>query len=165
MRQKLVALLVAQLNQGTTAERLALSVALGLAFASTPLLGAATPLCLAAGVLLKLNQPTLQLVNYLATPLQFALFVPFLRLGDRLFGVEPAPIDAAAVIRGFQSDWIGGVKAFGAAELRGAAVWGLAAPVFAFAVYKLLVPIIAKLGKRPNQYRTREGRTWNSGRM
>jgi hypothetical protein len=45
-------------------------------------------LCAAAAIVLRLNFPAVQVVNYLISPLQLALLVPFNRLGAGLF---PAP--------------------------------------------------------------------------
>jgi uncharacterized protein (DUF2062 family) len=77
-----------------TAETIALSVALGLVFGIFPMYGCPTLLCAAAAVLLRLNLPALQLVNYLSSPLQVALLAPFNQLGQRLLrdpGTAPAP--------------------------------------------------------------------------
>jgi uncharacterized protein (DUF2062 family) len=74
---------------------IALSVALGLVFGIFPMYGFPTLLCAAAALVLRLNFPAVQLVNYLTSPLQLVLLAPFNRLGARLF---PAP--GAAVVSG-----------------------------------------------------------------
>jgi uncharacterized protein (DUF2062 family) len=77
-------LILAQLHQGVTPERVALTLVLGAALAVFPILGATTLLCAGAALCLRLNQPAIQLVNYFCYPLQLALLVPFYRLGERL---------------------------------------------------------------------------------
>lgn len=67
-----------------TPEVLALSLAFGLVLGVFPMYGIPTLLCAGAAVVLRLNHPALQLVNLLSSPLQFALFMPFHRLGERL---------------------------------------------------------------------------------
>ena len=80
--------------EGVAAETIALIVALGLVFGTFPMYGCPTLLCAAAAILLRLNWPALQLVNYLISPLQLVLLVPFNRVGARLFpayAASPAP--------------------------------------------------------------------------
>jgi uncharacterized protein (DUF2062 family) len=90
-------------------ETLALIVALGLVFGTFPVYGCPTLLCLAAALALRLNAPALQAVNYMASPLQLALLVPFHRVGERLLPAQTAPA--------------GLVSAFAAASTRAVAGW------------------------------------------
>jgi uncharacterized protein (DUF2062 family) len=76
--------------EGVATETIALIVALGLVFGTFPMYGCSTLLCGAAAILLRLNWPALQLVNYLISPLQLALLVPFNRVGARLFPAQAA---------------------------------------------------------------------------
>src|SRR5450755_1242231 len=73
------------LRQGITPEKIALSVALALVLGVFPALGWTTLLCLIVALRLRLNVPAMQLVNYLAYPLQLMLLVPFIRAGEWLF--------------------------------------------------------------------------------
>ena len=77
------------LREGVSVETLALSVALGFVLGICPLFGVPTVLCGIAAVVLRLNFPALQLVNYLVYPLQLLLLWPFARLGKLLFGAAP----------------------------------------------------------------------------
>lgn len=74
------------LKEGSSPEKLALSIALGVAIGTFPLFGVPTLLCGIAAAVLRLNFPMLQLVNSLMYPLQIALLWPFARLGRELFG-------------------------------------------------------------------------------
>ncbi len=78
--------------KGVAPETMALSVALALLLGVFPMYGIPTLLCASAAVVLRLNLPAMQLVNQLASPLQWALLVPFGRLGGRLVHV---PAEAA----------------------------------------------------------------------
>lgn len=42
-------------------------------------------------MIFRLNIPTIQLVNYLAAPLQLILMVPFIKLGSVVFRPKPFP--------------------------------------------------------------------------
>jgi uncharacterized protein (DUF2062 family) len=77
-------------KQGLAPETIALSVALGFVFGVFPVFGCPTIFCALAAVTLRLNLPAIQFVNYLVYPLQLALLVPFVRMGDWLFR-SPAP--------------------------------------------------------------------------
>ena len=78
-------------------EELALIVALGFVLGLVPVPVCATLLCALAAVVLRLNGPAIQAVNYVVYPLQLALFAPFMRLGGWLFR---APAGTPPVIHG-----------------------------------------------------------------
>ena len=77
------------LGQGVSPERLALSLALGLAIGCLPLVGLPTLICAAVALGLRLNLPAIQAANYAALPLQLTLIVPFVRLGGKLHTMVP----------------------------------------------------------------------------
>ena len=83
-RERVVGLIGSQLTQGVTPQKIALTIALGINLAMFPILGSTTLLCAAVAFWLKLNQPIIQLVNWLAYPLQFAMLLPFIRIGEWL---------------------------------------------------------------------------------
>jgi uncharacterized protein (DUF2062 family) len=78
------------LRQGISPERLALTLALGIAIGCIPMVGVTTALCMIAAFTLRLNFPVLQVANWASMPMQVALIVPFVRLGGRLFGFGSA---------------------------------------------------------------------------
>jgi len=79
------------LRQGISPERLALTLALGIAIGCIPVVGVTTALCMVAALTLRLNFPVIQAANWAAMPLQVLLIVPFVRLGGRLFGFGSNP--------------------------------------------------------------------------
>lgn len=145
-RRRVVAPVLAQLRQGVTPEQIALTIALGAVLGVFPILGACTALCAVAGVALRLNQPLIQLVNYLVYPLQFVLLIPFYRAGERLFGAEPVPIvDVAALAARFGADPWQFILDYGQVGLYGIAVWLLVAPPAAALLYLTLKPVLVRL--------------------
>ena len=88
-RRNVAAPLLVFSSQGMAAETIALSIALGLVLGVFPVFGCPTIFCAVAALALRLNLPAIQCVNYLAYPLQFALLVPFIRLGGWLFRSAP----------------------------------------------------------------------------
>ncbi|MGD0800415.1 MAG: DUF2062 domain-containing protein [Terracidiphilus sp.] len=75
------------LLQGVSPQRLALTIALGLAIGCIPFFGVASALCIVVALVLRLNYPVIQTVNLAMMPLQVTLILPFMRLGERLFGL------------------------------------------------------------------------------
>jgi uncharacterized protein (DUF2062 family) len=88
----LTARLMHLLRQGLTPEKLALSLALGVGFSCFPVFGTTTTLCTIVALAFRLNLPAIQIGNYLALPLQLGLFIPFLRLGERVFHANRFPL-------------------------------------------------------------------------
>ncbi len=74
------------LRGGLTPDKLALALALGAGISCFPVFGTTTILCALVAVTFRLNLPAIQVGNYLALPLQLALLVPFLRVGEHLVG-------------------------------------------------------------------------------
>jgi uncharacterized protein (DUF2062 family) len=79
------------LSLGISPRRLALTLALGFAVGCIPVVGIPTVLCAGLALALRLNQPAIQAANYAAMPLQFALIVPFVRLGG---WITSSPVSA-----------------------------------------------------------------------
>lgn len=145
-QRRVVTPIVAQLKQGITPEQVALTIALGAVLGIFPIFGATTVLCGIAGVALRLNQPLIQLVNYLLSPLQLALLIPFYRAGERLFGAELLPIiDIPELVARFGADPWQFVIDYGRVGMYGIAAWCLVAPPLVLLVYALAKPALVTL--------------------
>ncbi len=91
LKSRIVDPIVAQLTQGLSVERIALTIAVGLCLAVIPVIGVTTILCFLAAWALRLNQPIIQLINWSSAALQLLLIIPFIRLGEaRRFSARPA---------------------------------------------------------------------------
>ncbi len=134
-RRWILAPIAAQLTQGVTPDRIALTIALGIMLGIFPILGSTTLLCGAVGVWLKLNQPIIQLLNYVAYPLQIALLIPFYRAGESLFGTDHLPLSISLLFQRFADDWWQFLQDFGGIALQGIVVWMIVAPFGAAALY------------------------------
>ncbi len=141
--------LLTQLRQGISPRELSLSLALGTGFGIYPLLGASTPLCLVAGLWLRLNQPVIQLVNYLVYPLQLLLLIPFLRAGEWLWRAPPVPIiDVMALVGRFEADPRQFLIDYGLVGLYGLSVWLLLLAPTAVLIYTLSHRLLGGLAAR-----------------
>ncbi len=137
--------LLAFLKMGGTPERLALSIALGIALGLVPALGITTLLCTLAAFLFRLNLPAIQLVNYFVYPLQLALLIPFIRAGEWLFGVKSLNLSFELIQRMMKANLWETVISLWAATMRAVVVWLLIAPVVVALVYFVMTPLLKKL--------------------
>ncbi len=136
------------LKQGMSPGAVAAAMAVGLALGVFPLLGTTTLLCVGAAYALRLNQPTVQLANYLAYPLQLLLLVPFIRLGERIFGVPPAPLALRALLTGLKTDFGHTLGLFWTSLWHACVAWMLVAPLAAVLLALLLRPVFRVVARR-----------------
>ena len=139
--------ILAQLRQGTTPEKITLTIALGVMLGVFPILGSTTALCLTAAVLLKLNQPVIHLVNWLVYPLQPPLILVFIRLGERLVGASPVPFSITEMLQRFKDSPAQFFRDFGLTALHGIGGWLLVAPLLVAILYFTLRPVLRKMAK------------------
>lgn len=139
------------LTQGVSPERIALSIALGSAISICPLIGLPTILCTIVALAMRLNIPLIQSVNYLGTAPQWALIIPFLRMGETLFGSPHVPISIPHLKTSLETDFWS--TAFGFWKSAGYATlaWLLITPFLVGIIYVLLLPMIRKLAQKRAQ--------------
>jgi len=149
-RRWVVKSVVAQLAQGTTPAKIAQAIAFGVTTGLFPLLGTTTVLALGVGVLLKLNQPVLQVFRELSYPLQLASILLFMRAGESLFGAEHVPLSIPMMMERFFTSPGQFLAEFGMIGLYGVVVWLLLAPLLIGVVFFVSKPLVEKLAKRFN---------------
>jgi hypothetical protein len=140
--------LLAQLRQGITPGKLALTVGVAVALALFPVFGATTALCLAAGTLLRLNHPLMQLVNYALSPAQLALLIPFWKAGV-LLGAPPLTLSIGELQARFQAAPLDSLAEFGWIVLGGIGAWAAVAPLLVLLIYLLAWPLLRRFARRP----------------
>jgi uncharacterized protein (DUF2062 family) len=146
-KRRVVDVVLAQLRQGITPQKIALTVAIGVTVGLFPVLGSTTLLCFLAGILLKLNQPIIQAVNYLVYPLQVAGIYFFIRIGEWLTRTPPLQFSIAGLIQQFRAAPLHFFQEFGMTALRGVLAWTLIAPLVAAALYFGLLPVLRRLAQ------------------
>lgn len=142
LRRRLVRPVREQLTQGLSPEAIALTIAIGLAIAVIPVVGTTTVLCTAAAIVLRLNQPLIQAINYLSFPLQLAFIVPYLRLGRLLFGGPAVRMSAQELATFVSSRPLEAAEALWRVTLQALGAWLLTAPVIVAVVYVSLRPVL-----------------------
>ena len=146
-RQRFTGLILAQLRQGITPEKIALTLALGAVLAVFPILGSTTLLCAGAALWLRLNQPIIQLLNYLCYPLQLVLLLPLYRAGESL-GAPHLSLSIPQLVARFQAGPWQFVRDFATVALGGIAAWCLLAPPVAALLYFTLLRPLRLLAQR-----------------
>lgn len=148
-RRRVLAPIVGQLKQGTTPKLIAVTIAAGIVIGIFPILGSTTLMCGVFAAALRLNQPVIQLVNYLVYPAQIALLFPFYRAGEKLFQQPPVPIASlTALTERFFASPAQFFVDYGLVALYGVVVWCLLAPVLFGVLYVVLRPPLAALASR-----------------
>ncbi len=91
-QRKVIGPIVDVLRMGCSPRKLAWSIAAGLVIGVNPLLGSTTLVSLAAALLLRLNLLASQIANHVVYPLQIALFLLFIKVGDLVFHTGRLPL-------------------------------------------------------------------------
>lgn len=143
--RRLLTPLISFLKQGLSPRNLALCVALGVTLGTFPMLGSTTLLCTVVALALRLNIPAIQLINYFIYPFQLALFIPFIRAGEMLFGIEPIPLDLGMIFSMLQHDPLAAVQSLWWTNMRAIVAWAITVPPVGFLLYHVLVPLFIRL--------------------
>jgi hypothetical protein len=150
---KPVALARALAKQGIDPGRLALALALGATFGTAPCLWGSTLACALVAARFGLNQGAIQLANYLALPVQLALFIPFVRLGRTLFAPSARALDIETLHAAFRQDAFAAAHSLGLANLQAIGAWALLAPLLFVLLRRVLLAIIRRRGLKTARQR------------
>jgi len=134
------------LRQGITPEKIALSIAFGVALGVFPVIGATTLLCALAAIAFRLNLPAIQLVNYFVYPLQIALLLPFIRFGEVLFRVRhPLPFSITQILEMITTSIPNAVSTLWTATMHAIVAWILVGPLAVLLFYGALAPALRRM--------------------
>jgi uncharacterized protein (DUF2062 family) len=147
-RRRLVRPVIELLRRGVTPEKIALSIAFGVALGVIPVLGSTTALCAIAALAFRLNLPAIQLVNFFVYPLQIALLIPFFRLGEKLFGAQHLPLSVPQIYAMIHASMTPAIRALWTTTWHAIVVWSLLAPVAAAVLYLTLAPLLRRVAHR-----------------
>lgn len=139
--------IVAQLTQGITPEKIALTIAVGSALALFPILGTTTLLCLLVGLLLRLNQPIIHLINQALWPVHIPAIFACVRLGEQIFGVRHEHISVRAMRTQLWDEPSRFFHTFGAAVLHAVVAWAIIAPFYIAAIYYIALPLLRSIAR------------------
>lgn len=144
------------LKEGMGFRKVSLCIALGIALGIFPVLGATTLLCAIAAFVLRLNLAAIQIVNYLAYPLQLILLAPFYGAGSWLSKGLNLPWGQENLIDLLKKDFWGSLADFWNIILSAVFVWFIISPFLILLLYGLLKPVIRSLAsaqRMPQSFR------------
>ncbi|HPF26717.1 MAG TPA: DUF2062 domain-containing protein [Steroidobacteraceae bacterium] len=148
LRRRLLDPILALLRQGIAPQKLALSLALAVVIGLIPILGVSTALCAIVALAFGLNMPAMQLVNYVLSPLQLLLIIPFVRLGESLTGAPAFPITIASGLELLSQGVLPAIRVLWDAIVHAALAWILVAPPAALLLFVALRPLLIRYQHR-----------------
>jgi len=138
--------IVAVFKQGLSPEVIALSFAFGITGGIFPLPGITTLVCFVFIYLFGLNIPATQVINFLMTPVDLACFVPWIKLGNWILGIEE---DISGILALFSEQGIlTGLRVAGSSVLRGIFAWLIFLPFLTVALYYILLAVVKRVSRR-----------------
>ena len=145
-KRRLSGPVLALLHQGTTPDKLAATFAVGTVASLFPFLGATTALNLGVGLWFRMNQPLLQTINYLLTPVQLVMILLYVRGGELIWRTNADTFSVPDVIRTFRDATIGEFfQRFAWAGIHALTAWLISAPFIVAGLYYGLRPALRRL--------------------
>ncbi len=154
--RRVIAPIVALLTQGITPEKIALSLAFGIALGVFPVLGSTSILCAAAAVAFRLNLPAIQLINWVIYPVQLFLLLPFIRLGEKLFHAPHLQLSLTQMLALARASLPRSIALLWRTGLHAVVAWLLIGPLVILILYLVLSRILRQLAHSGLRNRTAE---------
>ena len=130
------------LMQGTSPKSIAIGISGALVIGLFPVLGSTTLLCTIFALTFRLNLPLVQLVNFSVYPLQLVLVIPFMKLGETIFGFEKLKYGFNEIVNLVGTDTFHAITVLWNVTMQAIGAWLLIAPFMAFLIYLILHPIL-----------------------
>ncbi len=139
--------IISLLKQGLTPQILALSMTSGIIIGIIPLLGTTTAICTMVAIVFRMNLLVTQIGNWLVYPIQILLVVPFIILGEYLFG-SPSTLDPSHIVTLLRTDLFTTLRLFSKMILHATIAWMVCAPFAFAAIYIVLKTLFQFLHAR-----------------
>jgi uncharacterized protein (DUF2062 family) len=137
--------LIDLLRVGASPRRLAWSLAVGAAVGINPIVGSTTLLCLLVAFVLRLNLIASQIANHILFPLQLALVLVYLKIGESVFHTGPLPLEKSAFVHAIRhKDWAT-AHLLWTWEWHAIVVWMVFAAVMTPLLASALHPVLSRL--------------------
>ncbi len=138
------------LYEGLTPHKLALSITFGIGLGIIPVFGVTTIMCLITAFILRLNKPAIVIVNFAVYPLQILLFVPFIRIGEYIFGYQTITDTFNNFFSNFWHNWIATLNDIWFHNLLGVFAWIILMIPACFILYHITLPVLKKFVRTRN---------------
>ena len=97
-------------QQGLGINEIIKAIIVSLLFTILPVFGVTTILLTFSAIKFKLNLPIMIVVSYIATPLQFIFFIPFIRVGETIFNTKHTLLTVADIKAYFEISFFQTIK-------------------------------------------------------
>jgi len=144
-RRRILDPILRQLKQGTSPEKIALTIAAGVAGGLFPFLGFTTLLCLLIAGCFRLNQPIIHVINQVLWPVHLTMIPVYVRLGERLYGADALPFHPQEVTEIFLRSQSEFWASFGLMGLHALTAWLITVPFIVAILFYSLRPVLHRL--------------------
>jgi uncharacterized protein (DUF2062 family) len=137
-----------QLTQGVSPDQISATLAVGTACSLFPIFGVTSLVCLGVGLPLRMNQPILQALNQLLGPLQVALILVYVRIGEFIWRSSERHLTLTDMLREFRerSFW-DFLQTFSWAGVHALTAWLITSPFLIGALYFSIRPALRRAAK------------------
>jgi len=147
MFKKIKNVVIQQLSQGTSVDKISQSLSCGIIIGCFPLIGFTTGLAALAGFLFKLNHVVVQTANYFMYPVQIILIPIYIKLSGYFIDISHISIRPDLIVQSFLDNPILFTQKFLGVALVAIGIWSCLSLVLYFILIKLFKPVISKLIK------------------
>lgn len=141
--------MVALLTQGVTAEKLTQTFALGTVCSLFPFLGTTSLLNLGVGLWFRLNQPVLQSLNQLLTPVHLVMILVYVRTGEWMWDAGEDRFTLTEMMNTFRDEsFTAFLQRFGQAGIHAFTAWAVTGPLLFVLIFFPLRPVLRRLARR-----------------
>lgn len=142
------------LEAGMTVHLMSLTITFGIIGGLFPVPGFTALICLLFGIIFKLNIPLMQVINLILTPLDLALSLPLMRVGEHILGREPIPLSLKQLMDKVKDDGLKGtIKIIMMAILCAILGWLLMSVIIGPIIYYICRPIVRHIMRKRGMLR------------
>jgi uncharacterized protein (DUF2062 family) len=145
LTKKYIAPVVLLLKQGTAPRDIAFGIAGAAVLGLFPVLGSTTLLITGFALLFRLNLPLVQLINFSVYPLQIILLIPFMKLGEILFGFEKLNYNLDEITSMIADSIPNAIAALWNVTIQAIAAWSLIAPLIGLLLFYSLYSVLRRI--------------------
>ena len=145
IKTKILNMVKSVLKEGMSLRKIALCISLGFVLGIFPVLGVTTFLCTVAALVLRLNLPAIQVVNYMVYPLQLVMLAPFYGTGSWLFKQQELPLINTDLIGLLQNDFWGSMASLWDLTLYAILTWMAISPLLILILFSAATPVVRTL--------------------
>ena len=153
MHNRLIKVIRAQLVQGISLSDCAQAIALAITIGLFPIVGFSTLIITAIAYFRRLNQPIAQVFNWICGPIKLALIIPFIRVGEFLFGADRFVLNVRELSRQFYENSWATLSEFAWTFLHAIVGWVICTPIIYLVVYTISKSVIFRM-RRGDTHKT-----------